>query len=285
LQNTSRFIERPILRRMTPLVLTSGAREGATVREREKILNLPGSISALLLSMIAIEAFAAYGPSRLVEPFFEAFAFIPLRLSYLLAPQQVLAELGPNALDGSAGARIAAMLEAGPLVYATPLTYAFLHGNWTHVTINGLTLLAFGPPVAKRLGAPLFLVFYAACAVAGALTHYALHPFDVVPVVGASAAISGTMAAIVRFAFSPGARLGEYGGFDGREARTASLSKLGKNRQALFFLVVWFGVNVLLGVFPQAAGSTEPIAWEAHIGGFLFGLVTFGVFDHWARRV
>lgn len=253
--------------------------------EREKILNLPESISALLLLMIAIQVFVAHGPPQLAAALYEAFAFIPLRLSYLLAPQRVLAELGPNALDGGGGAQIAAMLEAGPLVYATPLTYAFLHGNWTHLVINGLTLLAFGPPVARRLGAPLFLTFYAACAVAGALTHYALHPFDAIPVVGASAAISGTMAAIVRFAFSPGARLGEYGGFDGREARTASLSKLGQNRQALFFLVVWFGVNLLLGAFPQAAGSTEPIAWEAHMGGFLFGLVTFGVFDHWARRV
>jgi membrane associated rhomboid family serine protease len=255
------------------------------VRDREKILNLPESISALLLTIVAIEAFAAFAPWRLAGPFFEAFAFIPMRLSYALAPHRVLAALGPNALDGGAGHQIAAMLDAGPLVYATPLTYAFLHGGWTHVAINGLTLMAFGPPVARRLGTPLFLTFYAACAIAGAMTHFALHWLDATPVVGASAAISGTMAAIVRFAFTPDARLGDYDGYDGSGGRTAPLSKLGRNRQALFFLIVWFGVNVLLGVFPEAAGSTEPIAWEAHMGGFLFGLVTFGAFDHWARRV
>jgi membrane associated rhomboid family serine protease len=255
------------------------------VRDREKILNLPGSISALLVVMIAIEAVAGVAPMKLVLAFYEAFAFIPLRLSYVLAPRQVLEALGPNALEGAAGPQIATMLDAGPLVYATPLTYAFLHGGWTHLMINSLTLLAFGPPVAKRLGAPLFLTFYAACAIAGALTHYALHWLDASPVVGASAAISGTMAAIVRFAFSPGARPGEYGGFGGSEGRTAPLFGLGRNRQALFFLIAWFGVNVLFGVFPQAAGSSEPIAWEAHMGGFLFGLLTFGAFDHLARRV
>ena len=255
------------------------------MHEREKILNLPESISALLIVMVAIQAFAAFGPLNLVYGFFETFAFVPLRLSYLLAPQRVLASLGPNALDGSGGAQIAAMLVAGPLAYITPLTYAFLHGGWTHLAINGLTLTAFGAPVARRLGAARFLLFFAACAIAGALTHFALHLLDATPVVGASAAISGTMAAIVRFAFNPGARPGEYGGLDGREAQTASLSTLGENKQAMFFLVVWFGVNVLLGVFPQAAGSTESIAWEAHMGGFLFGLLTFGAFDHWARRV
>jgi membrane associated rhomboid family serine protease len=50
-------------------------------------------------------------------------------------------------------------------------------------------------------------------------------------------------------------------------------------------LVVWFGVNFLLGVFPEAGGVSETVAWEAHMGGFLFGLLTFGAFDHSERRV
>lgn len=254
------------------------------MQDREKILNLPEAISGLLVSIIAIQAFVALAPPGVVAPFYEAFAFIPLRLSYLMAPKYVLDALGPNTLDGGAGAQIAAMLDSGPLVYATPLTYAFLHGGWTHVMVNGLTLTAFGPPVARRLGGPVFFLFYSACAVAGALTHFAIHPLDAAPVVGASAAISGTMGAIVRFAFTPRAR-GGYSGLNGKEARTPPLAQLGGNKQALLFLIVWFGVNLLLGAFPEAAGSNEPIAWEAHMGGFLFGLATFGVFEHWARRV
>jgi membrane associated rhomboid family serine protease len=252
---------------------------------REPVLNLPGVITFLLGAMVTIEAFAAIGPKGLVYSLYDAFAFVPLRLSFLIAPQSVLAALGgAEALGPGAEEQIAAALNAGPTIYVTPLSYAFLHGGWTHLAINALTLAAFGAPVARRLGAPLFLLFFVACAVAGAMTHLALHPFDAGPVVGASAAISGTMAGVVRFAFNPGARLGEDGGIDGREARTASLRRLSKNRQAMVFLVFWFAANALFGAFPEAAGSSEAIAWEAHMGGFLFGLLTFGAFDHWARR-
>ncbi len=250
----------------------------------ERIINLPGVITSLLGAMVAIECFAAAGPRGLVYPFFDAFAFVPLRLSFLLDPQSVLGALNHGAsLDTTSGQeQLAAALNAGAAVYITPLTYAFLHGGWTHLAINGLTFAAFGAPVARRLGAALFLLFFACCAVAGAMAHFALHPLDAAPVVGASAAISGTMAAVVRFAFSPGARLGEDG--TDRKAQTTSLRRLGQNRQAVIFLVVWFAANALLGAFPEAAGSSEAIAWQAHMGGFLFGLVTFGAFDYQARR-
>lgn len=254
------------------------------MRDREKLLNLPEIVTALLGVMAAIQLFVSIGPKPLVVPLFETFAFIPLRLSYLLAPAHVLEALGGSA-GGAPGEEVAALFGESPTVWLTPLTYTFLHGGWTHLAINALTFAAFGAPVARRLGSSRFLLFFLSCAFAGAMTHLALHPLDPTPVVGASAAISGTMAAIVRFAFTPGARLGEYGAIDGREARTASLSQLGGNKQAVFFLIVWLGANFLFGAFPQAAGSSDPIAWEAHLGGFLFGLLTFGAFDHWARRV
>lgn len=254
------------------------------MRDREKLLNLPEVVSALLGVMVAIQLFASVAPRRWVVPLFDAFAFIPLRLSDMIAPARVLDALRDN-LGGASQEEIARLLGDGPIVWATPVTYAFLHGGWTHFVINALTFTAFGAPVARRLGSGLFLLFFLCCAFAGAMTHFALHPLDPTPVVGASAAISGTMAAIVRFAFTPGARLGDYGAIDGREAKTASLSQLGENRQAVFFLVVWFGANFFFGAFPEAAGSTESIAWEAHLGGFLFGLLAFGAFDHRARRV
>lgn len=252
--------------------------------DREKILNLPGVITALLAVMAALELFASLGPKGLVYSVYDALSFVPLRLSFALAPQKVLSSLAEaDALGADAQEQIAAMLNGGRFVYLTPLTYAFLHGGWTHLAINGLTLAAFGPPVARRLDTTRFLLFFSACAIAGALTHFALHPLDAAPVVGASAAISGTMAGIVRFAFTPGARLGDKGAMDESEAATASLSQIGGNRQAMFFLIVWFGANLLFGAFPEAAGSSEPVAWEAHIGGFLFGLLTFRAFEPMRR--
>ncbi len=246
----------------------------------EPMIKLPRVVTALLAIMVAIQLIASNGPQGVDAFLVDAFAFIPVRLSFLLSPQTVLDALAAH--DGDDQQTLAVALGADAWVYATPITYTFLHGGWTHLAVNGLTLAAFGTPVARRLGDRLFLVFFAGGALAGALTHFALHPLDATPVVGASAAIAGTMAAIVRFAFAPGSRLGETE--DGREVRTASLSQLKGNRQAIVFLVVWFAANFLFGAFPQAAGSSEAIAWEAHIGGFLFGLLAYGAFDHWARR-
>ena len=269
-----------------PTRYTMGRVKGGQVdADREKLINLPGVITSLLAVMAAIQLAVSYGPSSLAYALFDAFAFIPVRLSFLLWPQTVLEAFeAQDAASPAAQQQLALVLSGGPGVFLTPLTYAFLHGGWTHLAINGLTLAAFGAPVARRLGDLRFLIFLAACAIAGAMAHYVFHPLDSTPVVGASAAISGTMAAIVRFAFAPGSRLGDSGATDGREAKTAPLSQLSENRQAMLFLVVWFAVNLLLGAFPQAAGASEAVAWEAHIGGFLFGLLSFGAFDHWGRR-
>ena len=251
------------------------------MRTSEPIINLPGVITALLALLVAIQLFVSVAPKGLVYPVYDALAFLPLRLSFALSPQSVLASLAGGGLGASAQEEIASALTLGRGVYLTPVTYALLHGGWTHLAINCMTLMAFGAPVARRLGPMAFLAFFAACAVAGAMAHFALYPLDTAPVVGASAAISGTMAALARFAFAPGPRVEEVGA---RGQATAPLGALGENRQAMLFVVVWLGANFLLGAFPEASGSPGPVAWEAHIGGFVFGLLTFGAFDHLARQ-
>ena len=226
---------------------------------RERIFNLPTVTKTLIVALTATQLVVAYGPLEFSNWLLTTFAFIPARVT----------------LEGGAE-------------YATLLTYFFLHGDWTHLIVNVLALAAFGTPVERRFGSARYLLFLAASAFAGALLFLALHPYEIAPVVGASGAISGTMGAIVRFAFTPGARLAD----NRRSPRTAydeeshftSLSQLPLNRQAMFFLVAWLAVNVLLGVFPQAVGVSSAIAWEAHVGGFLFGLLFFNFFDRAGRH-
>lgn len=228
--------------------------------EREKIFNLPPVTMNLIVLLAAMQFVVAYGPAPLANWLFETFAFIPARVT----------------LEGGAGA------------YLTMVAYAFLHGDWTHLIVNALSLAAFGSPVERRFGAAPYLAFLAASAFSGALLFLAFHPYDIAPVVGASAAISGTMGAIVRFAFTPGGRLAERRrepfSTDDEGSDSISLMQLRSNRRAVLFLLAWFGVNFLLGAFPQAAGASSAIAWEAHIGGFLFGLLCFSLFDRGARR-
>lgn len=253
--------------------------------EREKILNLPGVITVLLCVFAALQCIADYGPETVVETMYRAFAFVPARLSLLIDPQSLLPTRSTLDYDArEALEQIDTAMGVSRLTVLTLLTYAFLHGNWTHLAVNGLTLAAFGSPVARRLGDMPFLVFLACGAIAGALAHYFRYPLDMAPMVGASAGISAAMAAVVRFAFAPGAVLGatrpDRGGL---ESPSEPLANLFGNRSALMFVLVWFGTNAVLGAFPQSLGSAAPVAWEAHIGGFVFGLLTFGAFEKWAR--
>lgn len=164
------------------------------------------------------------------------------------------------------------MLDPGTLwEQAVPfISYMGLHNGWTHLVINCLFLLAFAPIVARRFGPILFLVFFTVCGVAGALTYLAFNWGSPAPVVGASGAISGLMAAALRMlpAQSPWA-------MPGATALAPILS-----RQMLVFSAVLIAVNVAMGISGlNIGGETAQIAWQAHLGGFIAGLLLCGPFD------
>src|SRR5262249_4727347 len=145
-----------------------------------------------------------------------------------------------------------------------------------HLVFNLLWMVAFGSQVARRVGDWRFLAFSGLCGVAGALTHLAFHFGQMTPVVGASAARSGEIAAACRFFFA--APLG-YGTVLSR-APLESLSKPITDRRMLAVLGLWVALNLIFGLGAVSiAGSEGNIAWEAHIGGFVFGLLCFGFFD------
>jgi membrane associated rhomboid family serine protease len=124
--------------------------------------------------------------------------------------------------------------------------------------------------VARRQGALLFLLFFLICGVAGALAYVALNWGSPVPVVGASGAISGLMAAALRML--PGQA-------PWAEPGTAPLAPL-FSRQILIFTAVWAAINILAGVTGLGVGGESGlIAWQAHLGGFLAGILLCGPFD------
>jgi membrane associated rhomboid family serine protease len=99
------------------------------------------------------------------------------------------------------------------------------------------------------------------------------------PVVGASAAISGQMAGALRFIFSakpqPGERTPDF-----IAAPRMSLVETLTDKRMIAFLVFWVVLNAYFGVSSVKIGGEQGgIAWEAHIGGFLCGLLLFGAFD------
>jgi membrane associated rhomboid family serine protease len=250
---------------------------------REPVFDAPLVVVALVGVLIAIQAAISLASNETRNFISDQYAFIPERLSLALWPV--------NAGDLLARANQASILfkshlQQGGAKPWTLLTYAFLHGSWTHVGLNSIWLIAFGPPVARRLGSLRFLALFAATAIAGALFHWAFNLMDPTRLIGASAADSGLMAAAARFIFEPGGPLGGPGGFSrsspGRDynAPAPPLRELLAERNPAIFLVIWLATNFAFGPFAQELGLSEaPVAWLAHLGGFAFGLLLFPLFD------
>jgi membrane associated rhomboid family serine protease len=230
---------------------------------REPILTIPGAMTALLAVLAVVHLSRMLLPTDLGEWVIWAFGFVPARYDL---------PLSDGRFPGGAGAAVWSFL-----------TYSLLHADFNHILFNGLWMLPFGSAVARRFGAARFFAFLAVTAVAGAAAHLATHVHEVAPMIGASAAVSGAMAASIRFAFGRGSFLA-FG--RPRDADSAAqvpalpLSQALRNPRVLAFLGVWFGINIVFGMGSIAIGApAQSIAWQAHIGGFLAGLVLFSLFD------
>ena len=143
-------------------------------------------------------------------------------------------------------------------------------------------MLAFGSPVARRFGTTRFLIFFLATAAAGSLAYLAVRWNTPALMIGASAAVSGAMGAALRFVFQRGGALGMSADpwEQTHHVPAAPLTKLMRDGRALAFLAVWFGMNILFGIgVITLPGMTGTVAWEAHIGGFVAGLLAFSLFD------
>ncbi len=234
--------------------------------KREPLFNIPPVIVGLLAVLALVHAVRTYVLSEQQDlEVLLTFAFIPARYDTSIV-------LG-GVLPGGFGAQL-----------WTFVTYAFIHADWTHFGVNAIWLLPFGSAVARRFGPLRFVLFFAVTAAAGAALHLATHAGEEVPVIGASAAISGTMAAAMRFAFQRGGPLSFRRDGDATDDRVPAIPLIGvlRDPRVIAFVAVWFGINILFGLGSLAlpgVGENQVVAWQAHIGGFLAGLVLFSWFD------
>ncbi len=146
-------------------------------------------------------------------------------------------------------------------------TAMFVHGSWSHVLINAVFCVAFGAGVARRFGTGpggglLFLLFFLVCGLCGNLGYALVHPHGADPVVGASGAIAGFYAATSRI-------------MGGRKLAALTATPV------VVMGAAWIVGNLVIGLLRINAGfgSTAPVAWEAHIAGYVAGLLLIGMFD------
>jgi membrane associated rhomboid family serine protease len=237
-------------------------------RRYEPMFNVPPVVIATVAVLVLVHAFRMFVLTDEQDfKFLLTFAFIPARYQ-----TDGLA----SSLPGGFGADL-----------WTFFTYAFLHADFTHIALNIAWLLPFGTALARRFGAWRYVLFMLVVAAAGAMAHLVSHPAAMVPMIGASAAISGAMAAAMRFVFLQGGPLavlreGGEGG-DGEPYRVPAVPLITTLRDPRFlaFVAVWIGLNALFGLGTVSIGGEEgqEIAWQAHIGGFFAGLLLFTAFD------
>ncbi len=157
-----------------------------------------------------------------------------------------------------------------PGQYASIFTSMFMHGGLLHLGGNMLFLWIFGNNVEDYFGHFKFGVFYLICGVAATLAHIFTHPASAIPTIGASGAISGVLGAY--FLLFP-------------RARVVALIPIFIffyfiEVPAYFFLGVFILLQLLYGLPSLSAGpeATQGIAWFAHIGGFVAGILLLLVF-------
>jgi len=180
----------------------------------------------------------------------------------LMTPQQA------NAFVMEYGA-VPASVSHGQYLYAI-LTSMFLHGGLMHLGGNMLYLYIFGDNIESLCGHFRFILFYLVCGVFAFTSHYIFMPESTMPMIGASGAISGILGAYAR-RFP--------------RARVAVLVPLFIwiwrvfHIPAILVLGFWFIMQVMSGF----SGAQGGVAWFAHVGGFIAGIVLIRPFEKNAR--
>ncbi|NPA31645.1 MAG: rhomboid family intramembrane serine protease [Chloroflexi bacterium] len=206
-----------------------------TVRSR----TFPLVTWSLIALNVVVFFYEASLPPALQERFITTWGFVPARL------------FGGQVLWG----------------LVTLFTSMFLHGGWFHLISNMWALYIFGDNVEDRMGPGRYLLFYILSGLAAALLQGALTPWSRVPMVGASGAISGVLGAY--FLFYPQARVITW-------VPVFLFFGYYIDIPAVLYLGLWFFSQFYSGLFSLALPQGMQgggVAWWAHIGGFLFGLL------------
>jgi membrane associated rhomboid family serine protease len=201
----------------------------------------PVNIALIILNFIVFALEVVYG-----DPFVMRWAFIPARLTAFLSGAE------------------------SPQVLLTIFSAMFMHGGIAHILGNMLFLWIFGDNIEDQFGHKQYLAFYLICGIAATFTQYIIDPSSPIPNLGASGAIAGVMGAYLLM--FPRARVNFF--VWPLSVLLAIFTRSPYLRiPAWLMLILWFAMQVWLGVEGLANMSEGGVAFWAHVGGFVAGLV------------
>ena len=173
---------------------------------------------------------------------------------------------------------IPAAVVQGEQVYSL-ITAMFIHSGFLHILFNMLYLHIFGNNIEDSMGSGRFLIFYVLCGIIASFAHIFMDPTSTIPTLGASGAVAGVLGAYM--VLYPTERVG------------AILGYIYIRVPAYVLLLSWFGLQLLSGIMSLGVADQGGVAFFAHIGGFIAGVVLIFVFrkkrpppvewDQWSR--
>jgi membrane associated rhomboid family serine protease len=228
------------------------------VKSKEPVFNVPGAVLGVILVFVSLHLLRLSLSIEDGTAMLLALAFIPARY-----------------------AGFASEIPGGILASATSfVTHQLVHADWTHLAINSAWLLAFGSVLCRRMGAVRFIAFSICGGIAGACVFLAANIGLAAPVIGASGAVAAMMGGVIRFLFNA---IDRNKGYLLRENPAAiprlSLIQAFTDRRIIMASVVYVAINLFALIGFGTFGGVGTIAWEAHLGGYFFGLLAFAFFD------
>ncbi len=157
----------------------------------------------------------------------------------------------------------------------TVFTSMFLHGGLLHLVTNMLFLWIFGDNIEDRLGHVRFVIFYLLCGMAAAYGHAVTEPSSMMPMIGASGAVAGVLGAYLLLFPHAKVHTLVFFGFFIQVLRLPALLVIG------FWVVIQF-INGLISTGAPARGG---VAWFAHIGGFISGIILIKILLKKRRKI
>jgi rhomboid family protein len=193
------------------------------------------------------------------------YGFMPARLTHLGQHQVINVPVQANNIFRFRGLQVVKQVSVSTKprdVYTTFLTMMFLHGGWTHLLMNMWMLWLFGNNIEGRLGHIVFLMFYVLGGVLASLAFWLSAPDGRMPVIGASGAVAAVLGA---YAVT----------FPTAKVRTLVffIFIMIIDLPALLVLGIWFLLQVTSGMLGLWGFALEPVAFWAHIGGFVAGMI------------
>jgi membrane associated rhomboid family serine protease len=210
-------------------------------------LTFPVMTLLLIIVNVLIFIFQVSLPDRAAEAFINLYGMVPARVSLAIAGHHHVT------------------LEQALVPLFTSM---FLHGGWLHVLGNMWFLWIFGGQVEDRLGHFTYLVFYLICGLGSGIAQLTFSWSSKTPAIGASGAIAGVLGAYI--VFFPSSRI----------LTLVPLFIIWFTAQipALVFIGLWFLIQFLSAISSLGAASMGGIAWWAHVGGFLLGVLIAQLF-------